>query len=268
MPGVTRLRGVELGVSDDGIATPVAVVDPIPLADRTITRATFRNGAFLQENDVRIGDALTLRASNGSAVVDAILPLLRTGQEEALRVPSECPVCGCDLRHMGDDIVCPNASCPPQLPVRVRRLVSADGFAIPELDDAAIDDLISARAIESPADVFRLREVTLRRLGWDDARLRSLTDSIDRARRVPLERLLSATSGIDRNAAVSIAEHARTLARVKRLATGSLARLPGVGTRAAEAVANFMREPRNRKMLAQIARAGVTTLRVGVHDAP
>lgn len=49
---------------------------------------------------------------------------------------------------------------------------------------------------------------------------------------------------------------------MKRLAAGSMARLPHVGTRAAEQVVNFMREPRNRRVLAQMARAGVTTLRV------
>jgi NAD-dependent DNA ligase len=35
-----------------------------------------------------------------------------------------------------------------------------------------------------------------------------------------------------------------------------------VGTLVAEAVSNFMREPRNRKILAQMARAGVVTARI------
>lgn len=261
---MTRLRAVELVVGLDGTATPIALVDPVTIGADEIARVSLRNAAFLQDHDLHLGDAVMIARRDGAPVVDDVLPLLRTGGEEPLRVPTECPVCGCDLRHIGDDVVCPNAGCPAQLAARVRRLVSHDGFGIEELDGEAIDELIAARLIETPSDVFRLREASLIRMGWPPSRARGLVASIERAKKVPLERLLIAVTGIEKAAASSIASHARSLARVKRLAAGSLARLPDVGTRAAEAVANFMREPRNRKVLAQIARAGVTTLRVAV----
>lgn len=265
-PSVSRLRGLEFELDSRGTATPVAIIDPVAIGGSTVTRVSLRNAAFLRDHDVRLGDALTVRSAGAVPFVDAMLPLLRTGHGEALRIPNNCPVCDCDLRHIGDEIVCPNAACPPQLSTRIRRLVAPDAFNIPELDGESIDDLIEAQVLQTPADVFRLREELLVRRGWTADRAAALTASVERAKKISLERLLIATTGIDHTAAASIAAHARSLARVKRLAAGSLARLPDVGTRTAEAVANFMREPRNRKMLAQIARAGVTTLRVFVHQ--
>jgi DNA ligase (NAD+) len=260
---ITRLRGVDVAVDSDGVATPWGTLDPVEIGGLLVTRATFRNAAFLRNNEVHIGDALALRAGR-EPVVDEVLPLLRTGEEQSLRLPNACPLCGCDLRQLGDDLVCPSSACAAQLALRVERLVAPEGFDIPELDRETIRTLIAKGLITTPSDVFRLREGVLIREGWPVERVHALMHSIERSKNVPLERLLIAMTAIDSPAAASIAEHARSLAGVKRLAAGSMARLPNVGTRAAEQVVNFMREPRNRRVLAQMARAGVTTLRVPV----
>ncbi|HEX7193092.1 MAG TPA: hypothetical protein VF381_16090, partial [Thermoanaerobaculia bacterium] len=252
-----------VSIDIDGIATPLGIIDPVDVGGSLVTRAPFRNAAFLRNNEVHIGDALAL-AVDKEPVVEEVLPLLRTGAEESLRLPNACPLCGCDLRQLGDDLVCPSSSCEAQLAVRVERLVSPQGFNIPELDRDSIRSLIAAGLITTPSDVFRLRDGVLLRIGWPIERVNALAASIELSKNVPLERLLIAMTGIDGEAAASIAEHARSLAGVKRLAAGSMARLPNVGTRAAEQVVNFMREPRNRRVLAQMARAGVTTLRVPV----
>ena len=258
---ITRLRGVDVSIDTDGTATPWGILDPVDIGGSTVTRATFRNAAFLRENEVHIGDALAL-AGDEQPVVEEVLALLRTGAEESLRLPNACPQCGCDLRQLGDDLVCPSSACEAQLAARVERLVSPQGFNIPELDRETIRTLIAEGLITTPSDVFRLRDGLLLRIGWPIERVNALAVSIEQSKNVPLERLLIAMTGIDGDAASSIAEHARSLAGVKRLAAGSMARLPNVGTRAAEQVVNFMREPRNRRVLAQMARAGVTTLRV------
>jgi DNA ligase (NAD+) len=261
---ITRLRGIDVAIDCDGIAMPWGITDPVEIGGAVVTRATFPNAAFLRDNEVHIGDALALGGDGKTAVVEEVLTLLRTGEEQSLRLPNACPLCGCDLRQLGDDLVCPSSSCEAQLALRVEKLVAPQGFDIPELDRETIRTLIAARLITTPSDVFRLRDGALLREGWTIERVNSLAQSIERSKNVPLERLLIAMTGIEAEAAASIAEHARSLASVKRLAAGSMARLPNVGTRAAEQVVNFMREPRNRRVLAQMARAGVTTLRVPV----
>ncbi len=260
---ITRLRAIEIGVTINGVATPVGVVDPIAVDGQTVTRAHFHNAAFLRDHDVRIGDAVALEGGNGKGVAVAdVLVSMRTGDESAIHMPYNCPTCGCDLRQSGQDLVCPNAACPPQLTERLKRIVSRDAFDMPELDDMAMVELITTGLVTTPADLFKLRERELLKAGWAPARVRPVVAAIARAKNVSLDRLLVAMTGIDAAAAHSIAVHARSLARVKRLVAGSMARLPNVGTPGAEAVSNFMREPRNRKILAQMARAGVVTARI------
>ncbi len=197
---------------------------------------------------MRIGDAVTLDAGNGKAAAVAdVLISMRTGDESAVHMPYNCPTCGCDLRQNGDDLVCPNAACPPQLTERLKRIVSHDAFDMPELDEAAMAELITIGLVTTPADLFKLRERELLKAGWAPARVRPVVAAIARAKNVSLDRLLVAMTGIDAAAAHSIAVHAPSLARVKRLVAGSMARLPNVGTPGAEAVFKLMRGPRNRR---------------------
>lgn len=260
---ITRLRAVEIGVATNGVARPVGVVDPVTIGGQTITRALFHNAAFLRERDVRIGDAVAVEAmsDNGAAIAD-VLVAMRTGSESAIHMPYACPTCECDLRQCGDDLVCPSAGCPQQLSERLTRIVSLDAFDMPEFNAETIAQLIAMGLVTTPADLFKLRERELLKAGWPAARVRAMVAAIARAKNVSLDRLLVAMTGIEATPAHSIAVHARSLARVKRLVAGSMARLPNVGTAVAEAVSNFMREPRNRKILAQMARAGVVTARI------
>jgi DNA ligase (NAD+) len=260
---ITRLRAVEIGVALNGVARPVGVVDPVIIGGRTITRAVFHNAAFLREHDVHIGDAVAVEPTNGKeATIADVLVAMRTGDESAIHMPYACPTCGCDLRQSGGDLVCPSAACPQQLPERLMRIVSRDAFDMPEVNAETITKLISIGLVTTPADLFKLRERELLKAGWPAARVRAMVTAIARAKNISLDRLLVAMTGIEAAPAHSIAVNARSLARVKRLVAGSMARLPNVGTAVAEAVSNFMREPRNRKILAQMARAGVVTARI------
>lgn len=260
---ITRLRAVEIGVTMNGVARPVGIVDPVAVAGETITRATFHNAAFLREHDVRIGDAIALDPGSGNGPeIAEVLPSLRTGDERPVQMPYVCPRCSCDLRQSGNDLVCPSAGCPVQLSERIARITARDAFNMPEFDAATVSRLVATGVVNTPADIFKLREREMVRAGWPLAEAQELVAAVARARNVSLDRLLVAMTGIEPAAAHSIAIHARSLARVKRLVAGSMARLPNVGTLVAESVSNFMREPRNRKILAQMARAGVVTARI------
>jgi DNA ligase (NAD+) len=260
---ITRLRAVEIGVSMSGIAKPIGIIDPVTLGNETITRAVFPNAAFLREHDVRIGDAIAIQPGNGSGYeIAEVMPNLRTGEERAVQMPYVCPRCSCDLRQSGADLVCPSAGCPEQLKERIARIKAPEAFDMPEFDDETVEKLITAGLLNTPADLFKVRERELVRAGWTLNGARELVAAVHRAKNVSLDRLLVAMTGIESAAAHSIAVHARSLARVKRLVAGSMARLPNVGTPVAESVSNFMREPRNRKILAQMARAGVVTARM------
>lgn len=52
----TTLLAVEWGVGKSGKVTPVAILEPVFIGDKQVTRATLNNPAFIESLDIRIGD--------------------------------------------------------------------------------------------------------------------------------------------------------------------------------------------------------------------
>ena len=57
----TRLRAITLQVGRTGVLTPVAELEPVPLAGSTIARATLHNEDEIKRKDIRIGDAVLIK---------------------------------------------------------------------------------------------------------------------------------------------------------------------------------------------------------------
>lgn len=55
------LLGVDWQVGKSGRVTPVAILSPIKIEDKTITRATLNNPGFIEALDLRIGDTVAVR---------------------------------------------------------------------------------------------------------------------------------------------------------------------------------------------------------------
>ena len=91
----TRLRGITVQVGRTGVLTPVAELDPVPLAGSTISRATLHNEEDLRRKDVRVGDTVLVEKAGEviPAVVGVVLEL-RRGDEQPFEFPRQCPECG------------------------------------------------------------------------------------------------------------------------------------------------------------------------------
>lgn len=57
----TTLLAVEWEVGRTGRVTPIAILEPIKIGDKTISRATLNNVAFIKALDICIGDTLAVR---------------------------------------------------------------------------------------------------------------------------------------------------------------------------------------------------------------
>ncbi|MCG5214406.1 NAD-dependent DNA ligase LigA [Streptosporangium sp. KLBMP 9127] len=162
----TKLLDIQVGVGRTGRVTPYAVMKPVIVAGSTVERATLHNATEVARKGVLIGDTVVLRKA-GDVIPEIVGPVaeLRDGSERAFEMPTHCPGCGTELRHMKEadvDIRCPNAkSCPAQLRERLFFAASRKAFDIGAFGEVAATALTQPLPPEQPpirteADLFDL----------------------------------------------------------------------------------------------------------------
>ena len=112
--GATLLHGITWQVGATGVLTPVAQLEPLQLAGRTVRRANLFNASYLLENDYRVGDRVRVELKGG------VIPLLSGVEKEYRRdgvmpplIPAHCPSCLGLLTHegTGSRLKCLNPVC-------------------------------------------------------------------------------------------------------------------------------------------------------------
>ncbi|MFW5914281.1 MAG: NAD-dependent DNA ligase LigA [Thermoplasmatota archaeon] len=154
----THVRDVVFQVGRTGAVTPVAILDPVEVGGATVSRSTLHNFDEVEKKDVRIGDAVLVERSG--EVIPQVVKVIgerRTGEEEPIRPPERCPVCGTTLNEEEVVIRCPNPRCPAKLKEVIKHFASRDAMDIEGLGDAMAELLVEEGLVQDPADLYDLR---------------------------------------------------------------------------------------------------------------
>jgi len=212
-----KLLAIEVNTGRTGRVTPFGRMEPTRVAGSTVEMATLHNAHEVRRKDVRPGDTVILRKAGDviPEIVGPVLPLRPEGLPEWV-MPTACPSCGTALveEKEGDkDLRCPNhQKCPAQVTERVFHVAGRGAFDIEGLGYEAALALLEADVITDEGDVFDLDEGKLLRTDLFtraakkaeresgapervlNANGRRLLDNLDRAKGVPLWRVLVALS--------------------------------------------------------------------------
>ncbi len=272
----TRIRDIVVQVGRTGALTPVAELEPVTVGGVVVRRATLHNEDYIQSKDIRIGDTVVVqRAGDVIPQVVEVVFEKRPPDAKPFRFPDHCPICGSlAIRPPGEAIrrCTGGLFCPAQRVERLKHFVSRRAFDIEGLGRKQIPQLMEAGILESPVDLFRLRKSPekLARLealeGWGRRKIENLLNSIEARRKIPLDRFIYAL-GIryvgEVNARI-LARHYRDFPTwyeaMRRLADGDaevraeLESIEGIGPTIAEALSEFFCEPRNRRLVEELAR--------------
>jgi DNA ligase (NAD+) len=256
-----KLLEIRVNVGRTGRVTPYGVMEPTRVAGSTVENATLHNAHEVKRKDVRPGDTVILRKAGDviPEILGPVLPLRPEGLTEWV-MPTECPACGTPLAQQkeGDkDLRCPNhESCPAQVRERVFHVAGRGAFDIEGLGYEAAVALLDAKVIDNEGDIFDLTEEKLlvtdlftraAKKGEEDAATdgrvlsangRRLLDNLDRAKEVPLWRVLVALSirHVGPTAARALAQEFGSMAAIRGATEQQLAAAEGVGPTIAEAV--------------------------------
>ncbi len=198
----TKLLNVEYQVGKIGTITPVAKLEPVPLAGVTISSVSLHNEDFILEKDLRLGDTVLVeRAGDVIPYIVKAMEELRDGSEQPIRFPVYCPVNNTATpvrleREEGEAAWrCPVCICGAQDLQRIIFHVSKDAMDIEGFGKQIVERFYELGWIRNIADVYRLDYEKIAQLeGFGEKSAANLKASVDQAKQNPIHRLLHSLS--------------------------------------------------------------------------
>lgn len=260
---VTKIAGVVFQVGRTGAVTPVADLEPVVIDGVTVRRATLHNRDEIERKDLRIGDRVMVQRAGDvipevvKAVVDA-----RTGEEEKVVFPVDCPECGHELvRPPGEAVTrCVNPNCPAQRLQSLIYFAGKSGMDIDGLGRKNVEQLVREDIVRDIPDLFRLRSEDLENLdGWGKKSAENVVGSIESAKKTTLSKFIRAL-GIrfvgEVNAAL-LARHFEYIDQLMSASVADLMEIEGIGEQAATSLVDYFVDPGTRDMIREVLAAGV-----------
>jgi DNA ligase (NAD+) len=262
----TILKTIVLQVGRQGTITPVAELEPVFLGGTTVSRATLHNVDYIGELDLRHGD--TVVVEKGGDVIPKITGVVTAKRPRGARrfvMPGTCPVCRSNIHRPEGEVnyYCDNAECPAQVKARIEHFAHRGALDIEGLGEAAVDQLVQLGLVRHCADLYRLhqhRETLVNLERWGEKSTQNLLDAIAASKRQPFHRVLFALGIRHVGAGVAriLADKFRSLDTLMTTSSDELQAIPAVGPRIAESISAFFAEKHNRRVLRNLARAGLT----------
>lgn len=244
----TKLTGVTLGVGRLGTITPVAELEPVQLAGTTVKRASMHNFDFVREKDIRIFDTVIVEKA-GEIIPQIVksIPDKRTGEEQRIDPPSQCPVCGGQVgKERVEDVAlkCLNPACPAKLSRRIQFFCSRDGMDIEGLGEKLVERIVEAGLVKRPSDLYKLSENDLLDLGEGigEKTAGKLIEAIDKSRKNPLFKLITGLGipGVGSKLARDLSNYFGSLHALISASEMELKEVSGIGEQLASDIRNYL----------------------------
>ncbi|MBX3129809.1 MAG: NAD-dependent DNA ligase LigA [Polyangiaceae bacterium] len=264
----TRLLDVVVQVGRTGALTPVAQLEPTPLAGTVVSRASLHNADVIASLDARIGDRVWIeKAGEIIPQVVSVDVAARSGSERPFVMPEQCPVCQTPVVRREGEVAqrCPNVRCPAQVKGAIVHYSRRFAMDIDGLGEALVEQLVDSKLVGDVADLYDLdaaRVASLERMGKKSAE--NLIAAVAGSKERPLSRLLTGL-GIEHVGQVAAKQLAHAVGDLATLLGYDEARarehidaISGFGPKMVESVCAFLFDPTSRALLEKLAAHGVS----------
>jgi len=263
--GVTQIEDILVQVGRTGKLTPVAALKPVPIGGTTVSRATLHNMDEIERLGVKIGD--WVEVERGGDVIPKVTRVVEDKEHprghKMFHMPEKCPVCGGKVvRTEGEaDHRCVNANCPAKLRETILHFASRHVMNIEGMGDALVNQLTDRAMVNNVADIYKLTKddlLNLERMGEKSAQ--NVLGEIEASKKLPLERVIFGLGirFVGERTAQFLAEHFGSMDALMKSSEEELLEVEEVGPRIAASILEFFREPKNRELIEQLRRAGLS----------
>jgi DNA ligase (NAD+) len=253
----TRVNKIVVYVGRIGSLTPVAQLEPVPLAGVTISNASLHNLDEIRRKDVREADTVLLERAGD--VIPYVVRVTKHGhpRKPPFHMPRECPVCGSEIVHEEGEVayVCVNVNCPARMRESIRHFASKNCLDIEGLGDKLVAQLVEKGMVRELGDIYTLRAeelAELERMGEKSAA--NVIDSINRSRRTTLDRLINGLGirHVGEHTARQLAQHFRSIEKLQHASEDDLLAVRDIGPEVARSIREYFAESHNKRALQKL----------------
>ncbi|MDP3645690.1 MAG: NAD-dependent DNA ligase LigA [bacterium] len=254
----TVLEDIAFQVGRTGVITPVAHLRPVSVAGSTVSRATLHNEDEIKRLDVRIGDTVIIqKAGDIIPEIISVVKELRQKSAKSFKWPVTVAACGGEgsIERIPGQAAwrCVDRESPERLRRTLAYFVSKKALDIEGVGEAVTTALHDTGLVQTFDDMFTLTEGDFLDLeGFAEVSAKKAVAAIKKsASSVPLARLLTGLSipNVGEETARDIAEHFKTIDKVRRATKEKLLAINGVGEVVADSIVKWFADKENSKML-------------------
>jgi DNA ligase (NAD+) len=262
----TTLRGIEVNVGRTGTINPFAVLDPVEIGGAQVKLATLHNFDLVARKDLRVGDLVQVKRA-GEVIPQVIGPVPdrrdSANPPPPYVPPTHCPSCETELVTGTEQgmLYCPNFDCPARQLEGLVHFASRNAMDIRGLSYARIRQLVDAKLVHDPSDLFDVTPgqlVELERLAEKSAW--ALVQAIEASKAQPLSKLLFALGieHVGETAAKQVAKHFGTMDAIANATAEQILEVHGIGEKIAESIVAWFSNPRARRLIERLRERGLT----------
>ncbi|HEY2526242.1 MAG TPA: NAD-dependent DNA ligase LigA [Candidatus Binataceae bacterium] len=253
----TRVNRIAVYVGRIGSLTPVAQLEPVPLAGVTISSASLHNLDEIRRKDVREGDTVLIERAGD--VIPYVVRVTKEGKPRAkpFEMPAHCPNCGGAIVHEEGEVAyfCINVNCPARVRESIRHFASKNCMDIEGLGDKLVGQLVETGLVKELDDIYRLKHdqlAGLERMAEKSAQ--NLLDAIERSRHRTLDRLINGLGirHVGESTARALALRFRTIDALSQASEDDLCSVRDIGDEVARSIREYFDEPRNRNAVERL----------------
>lgn len=260
----STLQAVEFQVGRTGAVTPVAKIAPVHIGGVTVSSISIHNEDYIREKQLMIGDrVLVERAGDVIPQIVRSQPEFRNGSEQAIRFPTECPVCNSSLFKEEGEAVwrCVNAECPAQSVERIIHFVSKDAMDIKSFGEQQVRRFYELGLMQDIPGLYQLDFGSIASLdGFGKKSITNLESSIEQSKQQPLHRLIYALGirHVGETMAKTLARSVKHLMELQHKSVDDLMQLEDIGPKVAGSIVQFFGNAQNIHMLQQLEALGIS----------
>ncbi len=261
----TIVKDIVISIGRTGVATPVAVFDPVVVAGSTVRHASLHNADEIKRKDVRVGDTVVIyKAGDIIPQVLRVLPELRPSHAKTFLMEPELRRQYPELEFVRiENEVAYRAKGLTGKLILTRSLehfASKSALDIDGMGEKNVATLVDANLVKDLADIFTLHKKQIMSLErFAELSASNLVSAISKVKTPTLSRFIFGLGirHVGAQTAIDLANHYRRFDNLGSSSYSDLKQIDGVGEIVAESILAWFSDDDNQKMLAKFRKLGV-----------